>query len=120
MSLAVPEEPADPFQGVNHVSNFARSGVLVAYRTRDAGLDRSPSVDVRADSRRRRTSLPPAGKPPHIILMLDEASFDITAAPGIKVPPGYQEPFPLVRRQGAHVRSSKAPAGRPGTPNTTC
>ena len=25
--------------------------------------------------------------------MLDEASFDITAAPGIKVPPGYRDHF---------------------------
>ena len=34
-----------------------------------------------------------AGKRPHIVLVLDEASFDITAAPGIKVPPGYAQPF---------------------------
>jgi hypothetical protein len=28
LSSAVPEEPWEPFQGVNHLSNFARSGVL--------------------------------------------------------------------------------------------
>ena len=37
----------------------------------------------------------PAGKPPHIIMLLDESSFDITAAPGIKVPEGYQRHFRL-------------------------
>ena len=35
----------------------------------------------------------PARKLPHIILLHDELSFDITAAPGIKVPAGYQHHF---------------------------
>jgi len=30
LSLAVPEEPWEPFQGVNHISNFVRSGVTDA------------------------------------------------------------------------------------------
>ena len=62
----------------------------------------------------------PANKPPHIILILDELSFDITAAPGIKVPRGLWPSFPLVRRQDAIALSSKAPAVRPGFPNTAC
>ena len=37
----------------------------------------------------------PAKKPPHIILIHDESSFDIRMAPGIKVPDGY----------GAHFKS---------------
>jgi phosphoglycerol transferase MdoB-like AlkP superfamily enzyme len=32
-------------------------------------------------------------KRPHIIMMLDESSFDVTAAPGIKVPAGYTDYF---------------------------
>ena len=35
-------------------------------------------------------------KRPHIIMLLDESSFDITAAPGIKVPPGYADFFKSV------------------------
>ena len=35
----------------------------------------------------------PSGKPPNIIMVLDEASFDITAVPGIKVPPGLRRHF---------------------------
>jgi hypothetical protein len=35
----------------------------------------------------------PSRKLPHIILLHDESSFDITAAPGIKVPPGYHRHF---------------------------
>ncbi len=34
-------------------------------------------------------SCTPAKKPPHIIMVHDELSFDIRLAPGIKVPPGY-------------------------------
>jgi len=32
-------------------------------------------------------------KRPHIILLLDESSFDVTAAPGVKVPNGYRDHF---------------------------
>jgi hypothetical protein len=35
----------------------------------------------------------PAIKPPHIILIHDESSFDIRSAPGIKVPPDYGKHF---------------------------
>ena len=35
----------------------------------------------------------PARKLPHIILLHDESSFDITAVPGINVPPGYENHF---------------------------
>jgi hypothetical protein len=35
----------------------------------------------------------PTGKPPHIILVHDESSFDIRSAPGINVPPGYGSHF---------------------------
>ena len=35
----------------------------------------------------------PAGKPPNIILLLDEASFDARAVPGIKLPAGYGAHF---------------------------
>jgi phosphoglycerol transferase MdoB-like AlkP superfamily enzyme len=35
----------------------------------------------------------PARKLPHIILLHDESSLDITVAPGIKVPPGYHDHF---------------------------
>src|SRR5260370_8678233 len=35
----------------------------------------------------------PARKPPHIILVHDESSFDIRVAPGVKVPSGYGPHF---------------------------
>ena len=42
---------------------------------------------------RRPMSCHPPAKRPHIIMLLDESSFDITAAPGIKVPPDYRRHF---------------------------
>jgi hypothetical protein len=93
LSLAVPEQPSEPFQGINHLSNFIRSGVIatVEYYTHGfleadaAGT--APALPVAAQNCR------PAARLPHIIMVLDESSFDITAAPGIKVPPGYARHF---------------------------
>jgi hypothetical protein len=39
------------------------------------------------------TACHPAGKPPHIILVHDESSFDIRSAPGLNLPPNYGEHF---------------------------
>ena len=92
MSLAIPEEPTEPFQGVNHVSNFARSGVSAVSELGTTGWLEFDATPDRLRSVASDTC-EPAAKPPHIILILDEASFDITAAPGIKVPAGYAEHF---------------------------
>jgi hypothetical protein len=92
LSAAVPEQPWEPFQGVNHVSNFTRSGVMSVSELATRGwLDFDPV----ASGRLRAAAEPcvPAGKPPHVILVLDEASFDIRTVPGVKVPAGYAEHF---------------------------
>jgi hypothetical protein len=93
LSLAVPEQPWEPFQGVNHISNFVRSGVTDAdelfthgWLEADAANGGHPALAAADDCH------PPA-KRPHIIMLLDESSFDITAAPGIKVPPDYRRHF---------------------------
>jgi hypothetical protein len=93
LSNAVQEQPWEPFQGVNHVSNFTRSGVvaiteLMSSNWLEAATEAPERLPVAAEG-----SCTPAGRPPHIILVLDEASFDITAAPGIMVPPGYARHF---------------------------
>jgi hypothetical protein len=92
LSLARPEQPSDSFQGNNHVSNFSRSGVLAVAELMTKGwieLDATPDRLALAGDEPCRA----AGKRPHIVLVLDEASFDITAVPGIKVPPGYASHF---------------------------
>lgn len=90
---AVPEQPWEPFQGVNHVSNFTRSAVMSVSELSRHGWLEADAVG----SDRLRTALTdackPAVKPPHIVMLLDESSFDITAARDIKVPPGYRRHF---------------------------
>lgn len=93
LSWGVPEQPWEPFQGVNHVSNFFRSGATEISELLDQGfLD----ADAKATGRlplAGEAVCRPQGKPPHIVMVLDESSFDITHAPGIKVPAGYRDHF---------------------------
>jgi phosphoglycerol transferase MdoB-like AlkP superfamily enzyme len=105
LSVAMPEQAWEPFQGVNHVSNLARSGVVAVSRLASTGWI---EADPPASSALRlapgahaagQTALPSdeacdtAKKRPHIILLLDESSFDVSAAPDIKLPPGYADYF---------------------------
>ena len=90
---AVPEQPWEPFQGVNHISNFMRSAVLSVSELATHGwLEADAAVTDQLPST-VASVCNPVSKPPNIIMLLDESSFDITAAPNIKVPPGYQQNF---------------------------
>ena len=108
MANLAPEQPWEPFQGINHISNLARSGVVAVKRLSSTGwIEADPPAhrslglapDARASAPR---ALPLPGdcdtqvKRPHIIMLLDESSFDVTAAPGIKVPAGYTDFFKSV------------------------
>lgn len=93
LSLALPTGLDEDFSGQNYVSKFARTGVESlhelnshGYLESDPGTHDSPNAATEAacDSGRRL---------PHIILLHDESSFDITVAPGITVPPDYQRHF---------------------------
>lgn len=88
-----PEQPWEPFQGVNHVSNFARSGVLSVSELSSKGwleFDRAIANPTKSVSDH---TCAPASRPPHIVMVLDESSFDISMAPGIKVPANYADHF---------------------------
>jgi hypothetical protein len=105
MAVAVPEQPWEPFQGINHISGLARSGVVAVSRLSSTGWIEAdpPSRPALPLARGAHAAAPvmlplPAGcdasiKRPHIIMMLDESSFDVTAAPGIKAPAGYTDYF---------------------------
>src|SRR5689334_5900775 len=83
MAITWPEQPWEPLQGVNHISNLARSGVVAASRLASTGwieadppanraLGLAPGAHAAAP-----TGLPPAEpcdasvKRPHVILVLD-------------------------------------------------
>src|SRR3954469_18447410 len=105
MAVASPEQAWEPFQGVNHISNLARSGIVAVSRLASTGwIEADPPAnrplslarDARAAGRPALTpgeKCDTAARRPHIIMLLDESSFDITAAPGIKVPAGYSDYF---------------------------
>jgi hypothetical protein len=95
-AAAVPEQPWEPFQGVNHISNLARSGAVAVSHLVSTGW-----IEADAKSSGKLPGLPatpcePPARRPHVILLLDESSFDITAAPNVKVPDGYRDYFKSV------------------------
>ncbi len=104
MAVAWPEQSWEPFQGVNHISNLARSGVVAVSRLASTGwIEADPPANrplsLARDARAATLPVLPAdacdttAKRPHIIMVLDESSFDVTSAPDIKVPAGYAEFF---------------------------
>lgn len=93
LSHAFPERPWEAFQGVNHVSNFARSGAQAIATLLDGGWLEADAKSTESLRLNAETACQPAGRRPHIIMVLDESSFDITTAPGIKVPMDYERHF---------------------------
>jgi hypothetical protein len=93
VTLSVPRsmDPAEIFQGNNHVSLFVRSAVLAAPDVLSSDwLEADASV---VDRLKTPAACHPSTQPPHVLLVLDEASFDITKVPGIKTPPGHERHF---------------------------
>jgi hypothetical protein len=90
---AVELDDVEAYHGDSHVSYFARSGVKSVSELMTHGMLES---DVTVTERLKPSldlACTPTAKPPHIILIHDESSFDIRSAPGIKVPPGYGDHF---------------------------
>jgi phosphoglycerol transferase MdoB-like AlkP superfamily enzyme len=93
LSLTHPTDLHEDFLDQNYVSKFARTGVEAIYELLTHGyLDADQSEAERLKSSLSTTCKPTATLP-NIILLHDESSFDITAGPGIKVPPGYKRYF---------------------------
>ncbi len=94
LSVPNPEQPWEPFQGVNHMSNLARSGVAaVSHLAAHGWMEAEPSPLMRPAYAAPVDTCDATERRPHIILLLDESSFDVSAAPGIRVPEGYADFF---------------------------
>jgi hypothetical protein len=72
------------------VSNFTRSGLLSVSELLSHGWFEAAATADRLHALSLDEECRPAAKLPHIILLLDESS---SAAPGVKVPPGYRDHF---------------------------
>jgi hypothetical protein len=82
----------EAFFGDSYVSKFVRSGVGAVSELMTHGLFESDPVATGALASADIPSCRPARRP-HIIMVLDESSFDITSVPGVRVPPGYRDHF---------------------------
>src|SRR6202171_5504542 len=93
VSIAQPQEDWETFLGGSYVSKFARSGVTALSELMMHGYMESDAVVTDRLKLLPDATCVPVRKPPHIIMVHDESSFDIRVAPGIKVPPGYGSHF---------------------------
>jgi hypothetical protein len=93
LSLSVPTDLGEDFVGRNYVSKFARAGVEAIHEITAHGILESDPIPTGPLDMMPTAACNPSVKLPHIILLHDESSFDITAAPGINVPPEYHRHF---------------------------
>jgi hypothetical protein len=93
LSLAVPSDPYDEFYSGNYVSKFARSGVTGAFDLLTRGYLESDATATERLDMAAAEGCRPTARLPHIIMIFDESSFDISAIPGIKLPPDYRSHF---------------------------
>ncbi len=93
VSLFWPTGLSEDFEGRSYVSKFARTGVEAVHELSSRGY-----LDAAGSARGHVTEAAdavchPTRKLPHIILLHDESSFDITVAPGVNVPADYHRHF---------------------------
>ncbi|MET0632274.1 MAG: sulfatase-like hydrolase/transferase, partial [Xanthobacteraceae bacterium] len=93
LSFALPTDREDEFYDHNYVSKFARSAAVAAVDLMTRGV---LEADAAIPDGLRLANAAPCEAPhklPHIVMVFDESSFDVTMMPDIKVPPGYRERF---------------------------
>src|SRR5262245_41651297 len=91
LSLAVPTDREDEFHRRQYVSKFARSAAVAAIDLTTGGvLEADPAT---ADRLNLGTGAACPGKLPHIVMVFDESSFDVTMMPNVKVGANYRERF---------------------------
>src|SRR5262249_14135812 len=83
-SRKVPGQHSQPGSGPHHISTLAPLGVVAVSELMGHGFFEADAATADRLKPLSGETCRPASKPPHIIMVLDESSFDITAAPGIK------------------------------------
>jgi hypothetical protein len=93
LSLAVPTDREDEFYPHQYVSKFARSAAVAAVDLTNGGvLEADPATGERLNVG-PVAACPPGRKLPHIVMVFDESSFDVTMMPNVKVAADYRERF---------------------------
>ncbi|MCC6776333.1 MAG: LTA synthase family protein [Hyphomicrobiales bacterium] len=93
MAAAYPEQDWESFFSESYVSRFSRSGFTALSALATQGYLESDATVTERLRTLPETVCTPTGKPPHIILVHDESSFDARVLPGVKVLPGYERHF---------------------------
>jgi len=93
LCFANPIAEHEAFFGDSYVSKFMRSGVGAVSELVTHGLLESDPVVTGALNAPAAAGCRVPAKRPHIIMVLDESSFDITTVAGVNVPPGYRDHF---------------------------
>src|SRR5215471_11029082 len=93
ISFVNPLANHEAFFGDSYVSKFVRSGVGAVVELVTHGLlESDPIAHGALSPAATRTCHAPARRP-HIIMLLDESSFDITSVAGVRVPERYRDHF---------------------------
>ena len=94
LSFALPTDREDEFLRHQYVSKFARSGVVAAVDLLTRGvLEADATTPDRLNLLADGPGCDAGRKLPHIVMVFDESSFDVTMLPDVKVPPDYRERF---------------------------
>lgn len=93
LSLGVPNDLYEEFADSSYVSKFARSGITAAVDLATRGYLEADEAVVGRLAAAADETCKPSSRPPHIVMVFDESSFDISALPGVKVPGGYSQHF---------------------------
>jgi hypothetical protein len=91
LAIAVPSDREEELEPGQYVSKFSRSAAVGAVDLLTRGLLESDAAAAGRLASGQACEAP--HKLPHIILILDESSFDISVVPGVKAPGGYQNQF---------------------------
>jgi len=92
-ATAWPDEAWRGYYDDGYLSKFARSGVTDISDFINYGFMESDAAAPDHLNMPLMDSCHPAGRRPNIIMIHDESSFDVRAADGVKVPPGYGGSF---------------------------
>ena len=95
LALTVPNDPWEEFYAENYFSKFTRSGVTATSDLITRGVLESDASVTSPLATVAAAAPCTVSKPPHIVMVFDESSFDIRAIPEVKTPAGY----------GAHFKS---------------